>query len=249
MRRPTIRLTALALMIAALVTLTHSVRGNAQDAGAPPARIATIDLLGLLEDMLQTDAYKPDRDEFRGEWESKIKDMQDSLAQIEGELRLASPTDPNTRQLQQRYQQTGYQYQQLQRQAGMEFDRFSADQAASAYAMLHEKAAELAAELGYTHLIASRRSGEIADRGSLATVTQEILARGVILSPSADDLTETLRDRLSIPVRPKPESAQPATDMPNADAETPDSGDSNPGTPTSTKNGGDDGENGTDNDG
>ena len=249
MRRPTIRLAALALMIAALVTLTHSVRGNTQNAGAPPARIATIDLLGLLEDMLQTDAYKPDRDEFRGEWETKISDMQNALAQIEGELRLASPTDPNTRQLQQRYQQTGYQYQQLQRQAGMEFDRFSADQAASAYAMLHEKAAELAAELGYTHLVTSRRSGEIADRGSLATVTQEILARAVILSPDTDDLTETLRDRLSIPVRPKPESAQPATDMPNPGAETPGSIDSNPGTPTSTNHGGNEEENDSDNDG
>ncbi len=240
MRRPATIHFAAVILIVALAALTHRVWGDALDGAAPPVRIATIDLLGLVEDMLQTDAYKPDRDEFRGDWEERIQDMQNSLAQIEGELRLASPTDPNTRQLQQRYQQTGYQYQQMQRQAGMAFDRFSADQAASAYALLHEKASALAAELGYTHLIASRRSGEIADRGSLATVTQEILARGVILSPDADDLTETLRERLSIPVRPGPEAAQPATDMPNPETPGADDGTpGTPGTPASTDTGGD----------
>lgn len=226
MRRPATIHFAAVILLVALAALTHRVWGDFQPDAAPQTRIATIDLLGLLEDMLQTDAYKPNRDEFRGEWETKIKDMQNSLAQIEGELRLASPTDPNTHQLQQRYSQTGYQYQQMQRQAGMEFDRFSADQAASAYAVLHSEASALADELGYTHLIVSRRTGEIADRGSLATVTQEILARTVVRAPAGDDLTERLREKLSIPVRPastaEPASAEPGTDMPDTDAPAPD---------------------------
>ncbi|MBZ0172118.1 MAG: hypothetical protein K8E66_07050 [Phycisphaerales bacterium] len=225
MRRPASVHFAAVILIAVLAAWTHRVWGEAQTDPARPHRVATVDMLELLEDLLQTGDFKPDRDEFRGDWEERIGVIQNALAQIEGEMRMASPNDPGARQLQQRYQQTGYQFQQMQRQASMEFDRFSAEQAATAYSTLHTEASMLANELGYSHLIASRGAGEITDRSNLATVTQEILARSMIISPAGDDLTARLRERLSIPVRPEPTpeaemgEIAPGTDMPEPAAD------------------------------
>ncbi|USN99613.1 MAG: hypothetical protein H6810_02820 [Phycisphaeraceae bacterium] len=211
MRRQTIKHLAVVVLLFSLAVWTHRGWAEAQTEAAPAHRVATIDMLSLLEDMLQTDTFKPDRDQFRDGWAQRIQGLEDQLSQIENELRLATPTDPNVQQLQQKYQQTGYQYQQTQQQASMEFNRYSADQAATAYSTLYQEAAAMAKELGYSHLVASRRDGEIADRGNLATVTQEILARTMIVAPEADDLTDRLREKLAIPHRPAPEAAQDVT--------------------------------------
>ncbi len=198
MRRPAIHLSALVLVVA-LAAITHRVVGSALQSGETPPRVASIDMLSLLEDYLRIDEFKPDRDALRAEWETRLADTQQILSGLEGELRMATPQTPGVQQLQQRYQQTAYQFQQLQREASMAFDRFSAEQAADAYAVLYDSAVELAQERGYSHLIASRQSGEIDDRNNLSTVTQEILARPVMLAPEGHDLTAVLRDRMSIP--------------------------------------------------
>jgi len=198
MRRPAIHLSALVLVVA-MAAITHRVVGSAVQSGETPPRVASVDILSLLEDYLRLDEFKPDRDALRTEWESRLADTQQILTGLEAELRMATPQTPGVQQLQQRYQQTAYQFQQQQREASMAFDRFSAEQAADAYATLYESAVGLAQERGYSHLIASRQSGEIDDRNNLATVTQEILARPVMLAPEGHDLTAVLRDRLSIP--------------------------------------------------
>jgi Skp family chaperone for outer membrane proteins len=204
MRRAPLQIAVLVLF-ASLAVLTHRVWGEAQQPeGSPAFRVGTVDLLSLLEDLLQTDEYRPARDQFRQDWEERIGVVQQTLAQIEGELRLATPADPGTRALQQRYQQTAFEFQNMQREAQMNFDAFSAEQAAAAYEKLHAAAQELAGELGYSHLIATRRGPAILDRNNLATVTQEILARPVIASPESDEITARLRERLAIPVRPEP---------------------------------------------
>lgn len=206
-RHAPLHLAVVALLIASVV-LTHRVWGEAAQGDAPaPFRVATVDILSLLEDSLQTDAYKPARDQFRGEWEQRMSALQSSIERIEAELRMALPTDPGTRNLQQRYQQGMYEYQNMQQQARFEFDRLSAEQAAEAYNDLHRAADGLAREMGYSHLVATRHDGEITDRNNLATVTQEILARPLIFMPEGDDLTARLREKLSIPVRPKEEAA------------------------------------------
>jgi len=201
MRRPAVQIAAL-LAVLMLAAVTHRVLGSAVQSDGEPHRVATVNIMTLLEDYLRTEGFKPDRDAFRSEWETRLGDAQSALQQIENELRMAQPNDPNAMQLQQRYQQTAYQFQELQRQASMAFDRFSANQAADAYAQLHEQAVALAEERGYSHLIATRHSGEIDDRGNLSTVTQEILARPMMLAPEGHDITAVLRERMDIPEAP-----------------------------------------------
>lgn len=210
-----------ALLAAAAIALlaTPNVFGTRAAQPAGDSRIATVDLLTLLEDMLQTEDFKPARDAFRTEWETRIGQLQTQLQQIETELQMGGQNNPNIMQLQQRYQQLGYQYQQVNREAAMAFDQFNAEQAAEAYATLNENASALAQGLGYTHLIVTRESADVTKNGNLATVTQEILARTVVLAPESDDLTARLRDRLSIPVAPKPQWDTPAEAGPDGGAE------------------------------
>ena len=213
-------LAGIALAAVALFA-SATVSGSRQDGNSASNGIATVDLLTLLEDMLQTEDFKPARDAYREEWETRLDALQTQLQQIETELRMSSPQDPGVRALQQQYQQTGFEFQQVQREAAMGFDQFNAEQAAEAYQTLHAEAKALADSMGYSHLMVSRQEGEITERGNLATVTQEILARPVVLAPDADDLTARLREKLSIPVPPEPETLPEMTeDAPDAtDAE------------------------------
>jgi Skp family chaperone for outer membrane proteins len=198
---------AVVAAIAATLLMTPSVFGTRAAQPSSDHRVATVDLLTLLEDMLQTEDYKPARDAFREEWEGRVTELQNQLQQIQQEIQMGGQGNPNLMQLQRRYQETGYQFQQLSQQAAYEFDQFNADQAAEAYKILNENAASLAEGMGYTHLIASREEAEITERGNLATVTQEILARPIVIAPQGDDLTDRLREKLSIPVPPEPADA------------------------------------------
>jgi Skp family chaperone for outer membrane proteins len=228
MRRATTLPIATLVLLFAAVLFTHRVWGEAawQDTG-PEHRVATVDILQLVEDMLQTEDYKPQREEFRSEWEERINQIVTELEQIQTEAEMMTQNDPGLMQLQQRYQQLAGQYQQLQQQAGLEFNQFSAEQAADAYAELHTEAAALGEELGYSHVIASRRSSEILDRANLATVTQEMLARPAVLSPESHDLTERLRERLDIP-RVEAELGEEMLDMPVPGQDEPEQQESRP---------------------
>lgn len=201
--RRTLGLAAIVL-VAATALVTTSVSGTRQSASDSGPRYATVDLLSLLEDMLQMDDYKPDRDAYRLGWEERIEEAQAQIQQVETELRMSAPNNPNIRTLQQQYQQLGYNFNQLRNEAGMGFDQFNAEQAAEAYQRLHTEAFDLAKALGYTHLFVSRPGGEITERGNLATVTQEILARPIAMTPEGDTLTDRLRERMAIPVPPEP---------------------------------------------
>jgi len=197
---------AAVVLIIAFAAFSPKVMGSRQSASAASQKIATVDLLSLLEDMLQTDDYKPGRDAYRAEWETRITDVQSRIQQVETELRMSAPTDPNVRVLQQQYQQFGYEFNQIRNEAGLGFDKFNADQAAEAYELLYTEAVSLAKALGYSHVFVTRTGGEITERGNLATVTQEILARPLALAPEDDTLTARLRERMQIPVPPEPEA-------------------------------------------
>lgn len=202
----TLGLAALVL-VAATLFITARVSGNWQGAADAGPKFATADLLTLLEDMLQTDDYKPARDAYRGEWETQLEEIQGRLQRIETELRMGGQQNPNARALQQQYQQTGFEFQQIQRDATLGFDQFNAEQAAEAYQKLQAEARSLAKSLGYSHLFVNRENPMITERGNLATVTQEILARPLALSPEDNDLTARIREQMSIPVAPEPTEA------------------------------------------
>lgn len=190
----------IALSAAAVIWgLRGQAHAQANGGGTSAHRVATIDLMGLTQALLTTDAYAPEREEFGQQYAGRIQDLQTDLESLRNEIQVMQPNDPQRQQLAQQFQQGYQQLQQVAQEAQNEFDSFAAQQAADAYAEVRAEATSIAEERGYSHVIASRPGNEIEQRQSLATVTQEMLARPVVLSPESANLTQAVRDSMDLP--------------------------------------------------
>lgn len=190
-------------LLAAAAVLLQPFRASAssgQDGSQARGDIAVVDILTLLEHLLQTDQYVTPRNERRDAIRAQLRPLETRLESFQQEMQLMPDGDPRAIQLQQQAQATFQQYQQRAAEASQQFDEFSAEQAADAYATLSGKAREIAERLGYRTLLASRERAAIRAKDNLATVTQEILARSVLRHPEGDDITQAVREALSIPV-------------------------------------------------
>lgn len=164
-----------------------------------PARIATVDALRVVQAVLDGDPYSTVRSEAETRLTGELTAMQTQLQNLQNEIQLLPPADPRGTQLRNQFN-TGYaQLTQRSQTAQLEAAQLLGEQAAQAYEKVYTTARGLAERLGYSHLIVTRRDGAISSAGGLAAVTQEMLARSVILAPAGDDLTERLRVEMGLP--------------------------------------------------
>ncbi|GAB4384005.1 MAG: hypothetical protein Kow0022_05310 [Phycisphaerales bacterium] len=191
---------------------------------ANESRIATVDVIQILQEMLRTPEYFDPREELRARSEQELKDLQNGILRIRGELQLVTPEERATRgqQLYNEMQQKQQEYERTANQRLAEFQAYSGDQAASAYEKIYKTAVSIAEKEGYTHVLATRAGAAMDERESIATVTQGILARPVLMYPPADDLTARVREALGYEVptdRPEAaeEDAQPSEPTPADD--------------------------------
>lgn len=183
---------------------------------ANESRIATVDVIEILQEMLRTDSYEQPREQMRVQSEEELKTLENEIRRLQGELQLIPPEERTRGQMMYNdLQQKQNQYRQLADQRVREFQSLSGEQAANAYAQIYETAVALATEGGYTHVLATRAGGVLDEQETIAMVTQGILARPALLYPPADDLTQRVRDKLGYelpaaePVQSEPGSAEP----------------------------------------
>lgn len=191
---------------------------------ANESRIATVDVIQILQEMLRTPEYFDPREELRAHSEEELKNMQNGILRLRGELQLVTPEERATRgqQLFNEMQQKQQEYERAANQRLAEFQAYSGNQAAAAYEKIFRTAVSIAEKEGYTHVLATRAGAAMDEKESIATVTQGILARPVLMYPAADDLTARVREALGYEVptdRPAAaeEEAQPGEPAPAGD--------------------------------
>ncbi|HLP86106.1 MAG TPA: OmpH family outer membrane protein [Phycisphaerales bacterium] len=199
-----------------IATQLSSPRAIAQvTSPAASQRIATVDTLAVVERLVLSDRYKPARDKLTEDKNAALKVMRESIANLEQRAQGLAQDSPELRALAQQYTQLSDNLQAEEQKAVAEQDAFNAQQIAEAYRLVTEAAAKLGTDRGYSHVVQTR-TGEVTFRSrGVAGTIQEILARNVIASPAADDLTQTLIDQFGVanvnidaPVAP-PATAQP----------------------------------------
>ncbi len=183
---------------ALVASLAHPTQAVAQSSPAATQRIATVDTLAIVERMVLSDRYKPARDKLTEEKNAGLKVIRDSIANLEERAKGLAQDSPELQDLAQQYNQLTQSLQSEEQKAIAEQDVFNAQQIAEAYRLVTDAATKLGTERGYSHVVQTR-GGEVSFRSrGVAGTIQEILARNVISSPTADDLTPALIDQFGV---------------------------------------------------
>lgn len=161
-------------------------------------RIATVDILSIVQDKLDSEKYRPAREAEEERLVSQRDQIMDRLTEIQRRFEVIADGDPQVNELMQEAQQLQQQLQQFVQQANEQLDRFMAGQVAEAYRSIKNAALEVAGEEGYTHVFASRQSAVELEPEGTTQAMQEILARPLLVAEDADDLTSRVRGRLDM---------------------------------------------------
>lgn len=164
------------------------------------ARIAVLDPVFLVRAALATeenvDRLIARQQEFVNELTPLQAEAQTAIQELQ---QIGSPQDPNAQQAFQRAQRAEQRFQQARQQADQAFGQFSAELAREAYETIRREVQALAAERGYEYVLSSRLSGDLLTQGGLGGLSDEILARPVMVFPEAANITEEIRRRLDLP--------------------------------------------------
>jgi hypothetical protein len=206
------KLTALLGVVFAMIllaTLGGRTAGGVARAGvgdsAPSAetKIAICQVIALVDELMESDRFAPARAEHEEELRDElIRPLIEQGKSIETDLRNAAPDDPANNERKQRLiELRELILPQAQHQAGIRLEQFVAGQTIDAYALVAAAAKDVAAELGYTYLLAtdpSERSLEELRGMPMGAVQQAILSRPVLLFPESTDISDAIRDDLNL---------------------------------------------------
>lgn len=177
--------------------------------GAEP-RTATVDAIGILQEILTTPEYAQPREAARTAAFAELQALQAEIERMGQELQLIPPTDQARGQaLYARFQQAQEQYQVLSRAKQEEFMTISGKQAAEVFEEIHAAANTVAEREGYARVYSTRSGGAIEDRNNLNAVTQGILSRPLLRFPAEDDLTDRVREEIGYEVPAEVPAALP----------------------------------------
>jgi Skp family chaperone for outer membrane proteins len=195
---------------------------------APTAemRVASVDVLTIVDALMMSERYRPAREAKGQESQKQMQQMLDTIKFQELEQKIVSlaPGSPERVTLEADYQNKQRQAQQLNQQLTEGVAKQFTDQLAECYRLVVETVDKLARDRGYSHVLASRGRDQPLRFDNPTTAVQEILARPLIRGLAADDLTGAVMADLK--VSPVATPAPAATPVP-APAPAP----AEPGTP------------------
>lgn len=218
----------LALALALGIAAHQGTPAIAQNSAASaPMRLATADVVGLTDRLLQTDKYisahRTHAETLNRTLTMTIDPIKAEMENLSKQYRELPENSPDRPKIEEAFNEKKKQLDNETQRALFQDEVFKSSQAGEVYRLVVDAADKMASDLGYTHVIASR-SGPISIRSNnVSGVLQEMLARPMIKGVIADDLTERLVKQLGIedapkavPVPDKPETPAPAPTEPAA---------------------------------
>jgi hypothetical protein len=216
------------LVVAAALAfgLTRGVVAQGSAPAAPQAaKIAVVDMIGIVDKLMSQGSFKAARDQFdAGQMaaQEQIKKQYEAItADVTARLEAAKTDDEKAKINEERDAKLGELQARFQGMQG-ETEQFTVNMLADAYKLATETAGKIARAQGFTHVLSSRTSDIPRDRGSQLAF-QEILLRHVAVLPEGDDLTKMVEKELKLDEVPAagpeaPKADAPAAEAPKADA-------------------------------
>lgn len=191
---------------------------HAQNSAQAPqsARIAVVDMIGVVDKLMATGSFKAARDQFDAGQQTKGQQIEaeaKALSEDAEKRKQAAATDEEKTRIDE---ETRSKMEELStRYRGMqgETDVFTTSTLADAFKLATETAASVARAKGYTHVFASRTGDLPRDRGAQLAF-QEVLLRHVAVMPEGDDLTKEVERELKVDQVGMPGAEGPVADQP-----------------------------------
>ncbi|MBK7405666.1 MAG: OmpH family outer membrane protein [Phycisphaerales bacterium] len=161
-------------------------------------KVATVDVLKLLERMLDGEPYASERESNTKTWNDQISDLASQRDALVQSLSQMKPDDANAQALYEQYQGLQQRINGLSQEAGAAVDKLSAQQLADAYKHIHAAVQKVAEAGGYDRVFSSRMTTEDINADNTNVIVQEVLLRPVLRNAGGDDLTPQIMEELGI---------------------------------------------------
>lgn len=167
---------------------------------ADGAKIATVDVLAVVERLASSDRYTPAREQKAKSLAAPIEQINKELDTLRTEI-TAIPDFQNNAEAQpkiQQFQQKSQNLETLRQTAQNELESFNVAQLQEAYKIAIDTTNAIAGTRGYTHVFATKPFDAKMTSINVNGVLQEMLARPVVRTNPADDLTDAVIKELKL---------------------------------------------------
>lgn len=199
-------LLAAAALLVSLLTAAAVLAPPARAGEEPPAAhgeptIAVVALVTLADELMNTDRFAPERDEFIEEIRAELLEpIADQLRELEEDIRASDPDDPDVQNKQRQYFQLQQRLGQARQQVEMRREALAARQLREAFELIRSSAVGVAGELGYPYVLATERPADDLTEGAvpMSVTRTEVLSRTVLRFPETADITDRVREDLNL---------------------------------------------------
>lgn len=194
-----ITIASLALAVALLGRPALSTaHASVEDDGVTSPRIAVVASIRLMNDLMDSDRFKPARIDQEAALEAEMAPIVDQGRALEETLRGLDQDSDEARKIKQQLMGLQGALGRKQQEIGIRFEKFIAEQSRDAYLLVRESAIAVSEKRGFTYLLASQHVDDEITVGPVAGLLNDILGRAVMHAPEAADITEEVRADLKL---------------------------------------------------
>ena len=196
MNKPHTPLLAITVIVCAVALLrpTHAPAYASMNA---ESSIAVCALPTLINELMSSDRYAPDREAFAEELTKELNELTQRGRELSVELRELQPDDPAAQPKLREIQELREAIARVQQQNSRRLEVFTAEQIKECNRLVRSSAQAVAEDLGFEFVISSADAEEdLAD--SVETLFRQITSRPVIMFPEENDITSDVRDDLNL---------------------------------------------------
>ena len=189
---------AIAFAAAALSASWMINPARADQRRASDASIAVVATPDIMNDLMQSDRFAPDRERYALERQDELKPFADQLQKLQDQLQGMTDEDPQFPALAQQFNQIRNQAIQKQNQINADLEKFTASQVIEAYKLVRSSAQAVAEDLGYDYVITSADEDKALEPQNVEIALRQIMARPVLAFPEDADITDDVREDLNL---------------------------------------------------
>ena len=194
-----IALASLALVVALTGRVNLPAAHGAVDVDkAGDARIAVVAAIRLMNELMESDRFKPAREEMETSLRTEVNEIIEKGKALEEHLKTLDQDSDEARQVKQQLLGLQGALGKKQQELGIRYEKFVAEQTRDAYKLIRDSAADIAEDKGFNYVLASQFPDDEIVAGPVAGTVNDILGRPVMMAPPEADLTEEVREDLNL---------------------------------------------------
>lgn len=194
--------TPLLLLAVALSGLAF-LRPAASEARATTAvmadgSIAVVALPSLMNELMQSDRFLPDRTAYEQELNDELQAMADELRAFSERHANLQPDDPGAEGIVSQFGEMRRRLGEKQGENTRKIEAFTVRQIKECNELVRSSAKAVADDLGFEYVVASSDPDEGLTDQSVELLLRQLTARPMIMFPEDNDITSDVRDDLNL---------------------------------------------------